>query len=229
MGKGAHAAWLLLFCLALAGVAAAETGEETPRRWGLGYDGGVSLRRTLGDGWDLTLAAGPDDERAEVLGDSWTTGDDGETLGPLPDDSLDTTESGWVRLDVARRVAGEGPASLSTFVSVRYLWSRGKTEMLRVDTWDQDVVTRRTWKNIDSWLIALGLRPQYRFSTRFSCEVHLGVSFVDEDEDSGRVEERRDADGQLVSLIEEQDTTRTRRFFDFGWYGTGALIFFFWF
>ena len=71
--------------------------EPVQRRWGFGWDDGLTLRYWLGGKWELALSAGPDDYLVKDEVRSWNLTDPPQLQGQLeiPRDQRD--EHGWVR------------------------------------------------------------------------------------------------------------------------------------
>ncbi len=223
----ALAAGIVVVAAAAPKVGAAE--EQPTYRWAVGYADGAMLRRDLGGGWALDLAAGPDDDRHESDGQEWFTDPVDGTAGPLPSDDLDTRESGWVRVTAARRLAGGPRAELALSLGAGYTWRHEKSEFHDVSTYDGTTTWRLEKRDGHEWRVVLGLRQSFRLTERLSCETGLGVSYRDSHTDRTYLREEREADGSLRRRTEESGDEHRRSFFDFGWSGTASLAFLFWF
>lgn len=174
--------FILLLCAA-AGAAAAATGAGPPSRpWAFGWDPGESgegltVRYEVRPGWDVSVAAGPNDFRYEETSTHWSTVEDAVDDG-TPTDSDDRQEQGWVRLTVGGRCWRDGRFAVHGTGAVTYRWSAEEYRQRDERIYD-DAIT--DWYNVrdhtdrDSWWVTLGLRPSVAVTERFLVEFESGV------------------------------------------------------
>lgn len=174
---GACALALTLTLTLAATDVAAETGPLP--RWGLGWLGlaqAPTVRVRLGD-WQIGVAARPDDDLS--YREQW----DDDPFGPSTPDSLrnvpddDKTESGWVRLDVARRVKSWGNVELPLMLAFAYSWRDERDERR---TWVAQYQGYEIWRIEEyrnSYELILALRPTWRIRPWVSLETEIGLRF----------------------------------------------------
>lgn len=215
------AASLLAAALALA--AGPATAAERP--WGLGWDEGLTLRRWLGDGWELSVAAGPDDYLDQAESRAWNQADAPQLQGMVQVPLDEREEHGWVRLQVGRRLARDRTLGLVGFCGLTHEWIDRQERTLLLDplvgdydSWELDRFTGR-------WILAAGLRPSWRPAPALSVELAVGLRYYWE---SWHQDTRVTRAGVAGADLEHTDGTRTG-FGDFGWEGAASLQFFFWF
>jgi hypothetical protein len=154
-------------------------------RWGFGWDpgdgysSGLTLRHRLGRGWEVGLAAGPNDSKS----DEDRLYRDSSDL-PAPVESHDIygyrRESGWVRVTGARCLWRDGPFAAAALAGLTYSWSNEQ----RSDRWptssqtaDADYYNSRENIRLDLWRFALGLRPSWSATARLTVEFEVGLAF----------------------------------------------------
>ena len=170
--------WLGVLVLAAATSAIAEDTEELPR-WGLGWlsqSRAPTVRVRLGD-WNLGLAAKPQDHMRYE--ESWGRQSWGQavpdSLHDIPEDT--TNESGWVRLDVDRRLKSWGPVTLPLMLAFSYSWSDFKyTARFWKDEY-QGVRVRIAEGYSNSYSLILALRPSWRIKPWISIETEFGLKY----------------------------------------------------
>lgn len=207
-------------------VAAVETGP-VERRWGLGWDNGLTARLWLGGVWELGVAAGPQDYLQDSEGYAYDTGyppewdeSESETL------TADRTESGFVRVQAGRLVSRRGPLALVCFTGVQYQWSDGRSEYQRDFPLDPDENYIHTSDyDASTWTWGLGLRPSFVVLDFLTIETAFGLEyrwFTSE-----YVSRREYTETGQLSV--ESSIDDGNRFDDSGWTGMGSLQFMVWF
>ncbi len=178
------AATLGLFVVLGLSVAAAAARESAPR-WGFGWDPGdgsgrgLTLRHRLGRGWEVGLAAGPDDSKYDEDRLDWDSSD-----LPAPVETHDVygyrRESGWVRVTAARCFWRDGPFAAAALAGLTYSWSNEQWSdrwPVSTQTADSDYRNYRKNSRTDLWRCALGLRPSWSATARLTVEFEAGMAF----------------------------------------------------
>jgi len=205
---------------------AVESGP-VDRKWGMGWDDGLTARLWLRGTWELGVAAGPNDNLRNTDRSTYDTGSP-----PLWEESQentlsdDRTESGFVRAQAGRLLARRGPLAAVCFLGLEYAWSDGGGGNTRTSVDLLDNSYTESWDNDSSaWTLTLGLRPSFEILGFLTIETAFALEY-------------RWLDSQWVDRIEYPDTGRVlidvqsgsgNRFDDAGWTGTGSLQFFIWF
>ena len=114
--------WGLVLAVVCAADAAGAEGPDPDRRWGLGWDDGLTLRRLLG-AWEVGVSAGPNDWLSDDFTHTFGADLPDSVDGALTDTRSNRRESGFVRLQVARAVGGHRTLQLSAVAGGRYSWS----------------------------------------------------------------------------------------------------------
>jgi hypothetical protein len=112
--------YLLTFCLPALALAQYEPPEYL---WTIGYDNGVTVRRFLGDNWEVYLGGGPNDSRGNYLRETIRDSEDGIPV-PYSDYSDDyKTEEGHVHLGAGHTLVRDGRLWLVGVLGINYRWS----------------------------------------------------------------------------------------------------------
>ena len=131
--------------------------------WGFGWDEGLTVRRVLVDVWELSVAAGPDDNLLKIEERAWDPYTPSVWDGVL-EVPLDTREEhGWVRAQVGRRVAARGPLALTAFTGLTYNWIDGQERALVLDDLVGDYDSYERDRFTERWILA-ALRNRQFFS-----------------------------------------------------------------
>lgn len=173
---------VMLLGLVAGAATAADGGAAHPRHWAFGWDPGesgegVTVRYLMRPGWDLSLAAGPNDFRYEEQAAQWDTADDVVDDG-TPHDADNRQEQGWVRLAVGGRVWKDARFAVHGAGAVTYRWSVEEVRTREARTYDNpdwDWYNVRDHTERDSWWLTLGLRPSYAVTERFQVEFESGL------------------------------------------------------
>lgn len=220
----------ILLAVLLLATAAAAAGDDTVRvrKWGLGWDNGLTLRRWVGT-WELGVAAGPDDWLDESATRRWDTDEPDSLQGRESNYDEYRRESGFVRLQAGRRVANQGPLDLLAHANIQYRWRDQRSEYNRYYATYE--VYDRTDRWIETWTASLAIRLAWRPLDALSIETAFGLAYSWEDEERVATYTQRDLDPPLESddVTVQQIGRSTRRFSAHGWTGLGSLSFIYWF
>lgn len=167
------------------GARAAQVEPVEPlRRWGFGWDpavsgSGLTVRHRFSPEWDLAVAAGPNDYRRDMVRLAWD--DDSNVFEDgVPQTDSDRREQGWVRLAAGRRIWRDGRLGVSGMAAVTYRWSVEEwryREIGRPSGSLVDYLNRREQHDIESWTVALGIRPSVAVTPRLHVEFEAGLEF----------------------------------------------------
>lgn len=217
---------LLVLLAAPAPTAAVETGP-VERKWGLGWDRGLTARLWLGGVWELGLAAGPDDFRSDGQRRDFNSGyppgwieREQETISSV------RNESGFVRFQAGRLAARRGPLALVGYAGVAYSWRVNGDARLVTDVEEPERSYTQSYDYDDrTWTVSLGLRPSWVILDFLTLETAFGLEY------RWFTSERRDdryypATGETNRTV---DTSEGNTFRDGGWNGLGYLQFIVWF
>lgn len=205
---------------------AVETGP-VERKWGLGWDHGLTARLWLGGVWELGLSAGPSDYLTTSEEHYYDTGQPPEwNEREEHKDRDDKRESGYVRLQAGRLVSRRGPLALVCFSGLQYEWSDTRYSYEIVSTsYPED--SRINVRDIDRsiWSLSLGLRPSFIVLDFLTIETAFGLIYSWSDTED-------------IDRTTYPETGRTRvdvsggdqsSFSYSGWSGMGSLQFIVWF
>jgi hypothetical protein len=212
--------------------AAPDTAAEPLRRWGFGWDpavsgSGLTVRHRFSPVWDLAVAAGPNDYRRDTVRLSWD--DDSNVYEDgVPRTDSDRREQGWVRLAAGRRIWRDGRLGVSGVAAVTYLWSVEEWRFRESGSPSGSLVdyrNRREQHDIESWTVALGIRPSVAVTPRLHVEFEAGLEFE-------REHTAHESDTWWDSYAATETSTddiETRRFRSYGGFEFYQLKFIFWF
>jgi hypothetical protein len=220
---------VILALIVLCSVAQADETETGPvdRKWGLGWDSGLTARLWLGGVWELGLTAGPNDDLSNREEENYDTGrppDWSETEESVVRE--DKRESGFVRFQAGRLVARRGPLALVCFSGLKYYWSDSRYSF-QVDKPSNPGDSRENVRDYDSstWTLSLGIRPSFIILDFLTIETAFGLYYSwDEFE---QVERTTYPETGQVRM--ELDRVSGSSFRYSGWSGMGSLQFIVWF
>ena len=216
------AAAVCLLGLLLLGTTDVEAADRE-RKWGFGWDDGLTLRRWLGD-WELALSAGPNDYLSKTEERIWDPSDPIDLQGALEVPADDRREEGWVRFQVGHLAATYDDFGLVVFSGLTYNWRDVQNSSTALDY--TGLYDSYDWSYFDNnWILELGLRPSWRPVEFLSIEMAYGLRFTWTDRTETKVQS---LDGGL-NVIRTERASDYRSFSDFGWSGLGSLKFLFWF
>lgn len=205
---------------------AVESGP-VERKWGLGWDEGLTARLWLGGVWELGVAAGPDDFLQDTNATDYHTG-----FPPEWDESqVDTyegsrTESGFVRGHFGRLLARRGSLAVVCYTGLQYQWSDSRSAVDREYPEDPDRNNTYTLdRDSSSWTLTLGLRPSFVVLDFLTIETAFGLEYRWFEYETIRRSEFPET-GELHTETTYQDGNS---FDDSGWNGMASLQFFVWF
>lgn len=206
--------------------AAVETGP-VDRKWGLGWDDGLTARLWLGGVWELAVAAGPQDRLEDYTRQNYDTGEPpswSETQqNGIGDDRI---ESGFVRAQVARLVARRGPVAAVCFTGLEYAWSDASYGNDLVDLENpSNSYTYRLDRDTGAWILSLGLRPSFEVLDFLTIELAFGLAYRWTSLESTEQKEFTNTGRVQVDVRSSEGNN----FDDVGWTGMGSLQFFIWF
>ena len=216
----------LVIILSAIGTNAAETGP-VDRKWGLGWDNGLTARLWLGGVWELAVAAGPNDNLSTSEGFQYDTGrppewDESESRSVRED----KRESGFVRLQAGRLVSRRGPLALVCYSGLQYTWSDSRYSYSEVDL-DHPENSLDSVRDYDrsTWDLRLGIRPSFIILDFLTIETAFGLQYSW----SSAVEAERTVYPETGQVQLYTDTDDGHRFSYYGWSGMGSLQFIVWF
>jgi hypothetical protein len=214
---------LLLQLASPPATAAAAEAIGADRTWGLGWDDGLTVRTWLGS-WELALAAGPDDDLAQVESAAWRVDDPPEYQGLVEVPLDDRHESGWVRGQIGFRVLRHEQLALVVFTGLAYNWIDQQEKSWRIDpiSGGYDGIERRRYTHRYAWDVAL--RPAWSPLRWLSIETSFGLRFTWENWDETRTETRAGVQGVDREVLYGEGSSFT----DFGWEGLSSLAFIVW-
>lgn len=217
---------VLVFLWSVPSVSAVETGP-VERKWGLGWDSGLTVRLWLGGVWELAVAAGPDDYL-------WNSEDHYYDTGYPPSweereeytDSADRIESGFVRFQAGRLVSRRGPLALVGYSGLQYGWTDDRYSYSWVSV-DDPVMTaiRTTDFDISTWTLTLGLRPSWVILDFLTIETAFGLEYRWISRDWAELTEYPETGRVYIRTGFEDGNS----FNDSGWHGMSSLQFIVWF
>lgn len=203
-------------------VPAAETGP-IQRRWGLGWDRGLTARLWLGGTWEMAVLAGPSDylnRRQEYRFDSgWSPREENSS-------SEEKEEAGFVQVQAGRLVTRRGPLAAVCYAGLGYDWSdaRTGTDQRSIEAQENSMVRIRHYDR-STWTLTLGLRPSWEVLDFLTLETAFGLAYTwRKSEENDRYEYPETGELRVRS-----DSSRGNSFTYWGWYGLGSLQFIVWF
>ena len=205
---------------------AVETGP-VDRKWGLGWDSGLTARLWLGGVWELAVAAGPNDNLSTSEGFDYDTGRPPD-WNEREDSNVreDKREAGFVRLQGGRLVSRRGPLALVCFTGLQYTWtdSRYSNIVVDIDTPENSHSTVRDYDR-STWAVSLGIRPSFIVLDFLTIETAFGLQYSWSDyEELDRTDYPESGQVRLDGRVDEGTSFRYS-----GWSGMGSLQFIIWF
>lgn len=199
--------------------------EPVQRRWGLGWDHGLTLRGWLSGRWEFSVAAGPNDylNKSEVR--NWRFLDPPTVQGVLevPDDVRE--EHGWVRAQAGRLIRKQGDFALVGYLGLAYEWAVFQERSLVLQDLSNDYATTELDRHTRRWIMTAGFRPSWQVTSLLTLETSFGLDFMVENWDQDRGETFAGQQG----VNREQTSGHGEFFRDFGIDGSASIQLFFWF
>ena len=224
--SGTRAGLVILMAAVALQAAAVETGP-VERKWGLGWDEGLTARLWLGGVWELGVAAGPDDFLQDTNATEYHTGSPPEwDEARLDTYEGDRMESGFVRGQFGRLLARRGPLAVVCYTGLQYQWSDGRFAYDREYPDDHDRNnTNAVDRDSSVWTLTLGLRPSFVVLDFLTIETAFGLEYHWFEYETTRRWEYPET-GELRTEYIFKDGNS---FEDSGWNGMASLQFFVWF
>ncbi len=194
------------------------------RRWSVGWENGITLRRAVG-AWDFSVSAGPADWLSDEDTYDWNTDLPDSLQGFRRGTDNHRTESGFVRIGAARELAGWHEFSLHGTLDGMYDWSNAQDKYEDFRQVNGDYDRRVTDNDRREWSLALGLRFAWRPVPFLGIQTRLGLRIRSETSTYTTT----DFDSGTLDVTRTSRPGRDIRFEDFGNYGTSSLEFFVWF
>lgn len=167
----------ILFLLILTpGLAIAEY-EPPEHRWTIGYEDGITLRRFLGENWEVYLGGGPNDQIYEYESTIFQYPDDDIPTHYSDYEDINKSESGFVHLGVGRRLLSEKRFWLTAFINVNYNWNNYQTKYKRDYIESGEYRMQERVGHAMSTTVSLGLRPAFDITSRITLVVDFGIYF----------------------------------------------------
>ena len=222
--------WVGMLVLALMwSVSAAFAVETGPveRKWGLGWDNGLTARLWLGGVWELGVAAGPDDFLNDQVHRTYNTGRPPTwTEEEANTHTDDRTESGFVRFQAGRLLSRRGPLALVLFSGLQYQWTDLQSNSNRIDLTDPDNSYQRVLDfDNATWTLSLGIRPSFVVLDFLTIETAFGLEYRWFKSDWVERQEYPETGQVWVDVRSDEGNS----FDDSGWNGMASLQFFIWF
>lgn len=213
----------LLLVLLAAAVAAQDGDAERVRRWSVGWEEGLTLRRELGV-WDVSLSAGPDDWLTEGQVYRWDDAWPDSLQGQLTDGDSHHGESGYVRLGGGRLLTAWREFSLHGTLGGQFTWSN-EQDSYTYYRGEPVADTRTVDSHEEAWRVDLGLRIAWRPVPFLGIQARLGLRLATATGTRNSLEYDASDDEWRSSEAPYKSTS----FYDYGSYGTSSLEFFVWF
>lgn len=212
--------------VAAAGLAMAAEETERIRNWALGWEDAIVLRRQLGP-WHVGLSARPYDSLVDQSEQVWIVDEPDSLQGRADDARSEHRESGFVGLEVGRRVAAYEDFTLAATTGLRYSWSDYRSEMSRFSAPEEDQPYRQDIRDSfdQTWGLRLGLRLAWRPVPFIGLEAHFGLVYEWHDQD----ETRWHRDPGEWDWDRAEENYHRQSFNDFGFYDITKLAVMVWF
>jgi hypothetical protein len=208
--------WLCAF-LTLSGVALAEDKEQFERKWGFGWDEGLTLRRQLGV-WQIGLSAGPNDYRDDRSTDRFDP-DYPDSLNGSPIQGYKVRrESGYVYLELARELVSRRNLEFSGTVGGMFNWNDFKAEEATYYVLDGETRMRIDEYFSKEWRLRVGAKLAWFVLPWLSVEKKFGLVYLWEEED------RTDWDKGRNDIEWTRDV-RSQSYQSFNSFGTTSLTY----
>ena len=230
MTKRAVLGLVVVHLVMAAGVAAAAEEAERERDWALGWDNGIVLRRQLGL-WHVGVTAGPNDRLADDESQVWNVDEPDSLQGRSDGESSEHRESGFVGLEIGRRVTAYRNFGLAATTGLQYRWADSRSETSW--PWSSAIADGEDQRNHDiirdtfesSWILALGVRLSWRPLPIIGLELKYGLTYEWYDQTETSWERYP---GELE--WDRRDSSRHRQSFnDYGFYNITSVAVMVWF
>lgn len=218
-----QAKWLLVgIFLLLAG--SAQGQEPVERKWGIGWDNGLTARLWLQGKWELAVSAGPDDYLSKVERQQWLQSDAPARQGLLEVPQDIREEHGWVRLQGGRLLKSGGDFACTLYAGVTYEWIVHQERSLVLHDLVNDFDTFELDRHTQRWIMSLGLRPSWQPASFLTIETAFGLNFITENWDQESVFHYAGSEGSDTVSLDGHG----QKFQDFGFEGAASIQIFIW-
>jgi hypothetical protein len=205
--------WILAGLVLLLTVGGVQAGEEAERarNWGLGWENGLTLRRQLGE-WQVGVTAGPNDSLSDHDVTLFENDLPDSLQGIVSSSRSSRTESGYVRLHLARRLASQRTLVLSGVLGGGYSWSDEGSGRSQFYFGDMDWSENRVDLFSETWQLRLGTRVAWYPVPFVSLEAEFGLIYQWNTNESDRW--YRNSGEQEWSLEHEANRSHSFRTYD---------------
>ncbi len=213
---------LLVLLVMVPGLSSAQAQVE--RKWGLGWDNGLTARAWLGGQWEVAVAAGPDDYLNKEETRSWYLNTPGPQQGLLevPEDIRE--EHGWVRLQLGRLIKKKDQFAVTGYGGVVYEWIVHQERSLMLHEMNNSYDTYELDRHTQRWIFTLGLRPSWEPASFLTVEAAFGLNFVVEDWDQTISQTWAGVEGRNYQELDGHG----QQFEDFGLESMASIQIFIW-
>jgi len=201
-------------------------GQDKERNWALGWERALVARRQLGL-WHVGLSAGPNDRLSDSSSHVWNVDEPDSLQGRPGSTTSSKRESGFVALELGRRVAVYRDFALAATAGLRYRWEDSRTE----DSFNYASGEDQPYHQIvsdrftSSWGTSLALRVSWRPVPFVGLEVHYGLIYEWHDAE----QTRWSRDTGETDWHRHESTEHAKTFDDFGFYDLTQLAVLVWF
>jgi hypothetical protein len=198
--------------------------EKVDRKWGIGWDDGLTARMWLSGRWELAVAAGPDDYLNKVETRSWylDTPEAQQGLLEVPEDIRE--EHGWVRFQLGRLLKKKDSFAVVAYGGLVYEWIVHQERTLMLHELNNNYDTFELDRHTERWILTLGFRPSWQPTSFLTVETGFGLNFIMENWDQST---NRTWSGVEGHDYQESDG-HGQQFEDFGLEGMASIQIFIW-
>ncbi|MCP4293341.1 MAG: hypothetical protein GY780_16065 [bacterium] len=213
----------LMLVLLLPSLAASQ--EPVQRKWGFGWDHGLSARMWIDGHWELSVAAGPDDYLSKTETRNWMLNAPPAHHGLLeiPEDIRE--EHGWVRIQGGRLIKNLDPFSIVGYAGLTYEWIVRQERSLTLEGLNTDFDTFELDRHTQRWIMTLGFRPAWQPTSFLTVEAAFGLNFIIENWDQSSYQTYAGVSGHDYQELDGHG----QMFQDFGLEGLSSIQVFLWF
>jgi len=160
--------------------------EPSDHRWTIGYENGITVRRFLGENWEIFFGGGPDDYKSENSNAVFRDTDEGTLYSYSDDVGESKREEGFAHLGIGRTLLRDGRFWLVGIFDVKYNWenfqSGSESENFVSENYSLSGKTGHRMITTSY----LGLRPSLDITRRITLMVGLGIKYTHFTETSDR-------------------------------------------
>ncbi len=202
--------WILLVLVIYTPPPAKAEFHPSERRWTLGYESGVTLRRFFGENWEVYLGGGPNDSLGETH-ESASRNVDGEFIDQYSEREEETkVEEGHVFLGTGRTLLRDQRFWMAGTLSLKYRWRNYQTSNYSENFFYESNNSQQVIGHRMTTTVYLGIRPAYDITSRITLMLGMGVYFSHEtetwdkwakDEEGPQTKSRFSRDGNNTGLF----------------------------